>query len=133
MTAKNCPGIALMDRGYLSTLVFYTVMEEIRPGFSAQEVKRWVTESVGQTILKPDYYIFIDVPPAISQARAKAEGRPFDERNLWMTNTERMLSRYMEYFATLEKNVPVIRFDGTMSLASLQEELEKFISKLKSA
>lgn len=129
--ARDCPGIALMDRGYLSTLVFYTVMEEIKPGFSADKVRHWVAESIGETILKPNYYIFIDVPPEVSRARAKAEGRPFDERNLWMTHTERMFFWYMKYFKTLEGDVPLIKLDGTMSLASLQEELKRFIDKLK--
>lgn len=129
--ARNCPGIALMDRGYLSTLVFYTVMEEKNPGFSAKDVKRWVAESIGQTIFKPDYYIFIDIPPEISRVRAQQEGRPFDQRNLWVNHTERMLACYWEYFTTLERDVPLIKLDGTMSMASVQKELESFIAKLK--
>ena len=128
--AKNCPGIVLMNRGFLSMLVFYTVMEEVTPGFSGNKVKRWVEESLGKTLHRPDYYVYIDVPPEVSRERAKKAGRPFDKRNLWMTHTERMKSQYEQYLRTLEADVPLIRLDGTVSLTSLQDELRKFIATL---
>ncbi len=129
--AKNCPGIVLMDRGFLSTLVFYTVMEEVTPGFSGNKVKRWVEESLGKTIRRPDYYVYIDIPPEVSKERARQIGRPFDKRNLWMTHTERMKSQYEQYLGGLEADVPIIRLDGTVSLVSLQDELRKFIATLE--
>lgn len=128
--AIQCNGVALMDRGYLSTLVFYTVMEEMEPGFSTDKVKRWVAESIGKTIFKPDYYVFVEVPPDISKKRAYGI-RPFDERNLWMTATDRMVFWYGQCFSTLEKDVSIIRVDGTRGLDSLEKELADFIKDLK--
>lgn len=122
--ARDCLGIALMDRGYLSTLIFYTVMEEIRPRFSVERVRRWVTGSMGKTLFRPDYYIFVEVPPEVSRKRAQGK-RPFDERNLWMIAPERMLFWYERYFSTLEKDVPLIRVDGTMALSSLTRRVRK--------
>jgi len=129
--AKNCPGLVLMDRGFLSTLVFYTVMEEVTPGFSGNKVKRWVEENLGKTIRRPDYYVYIDIPPEVSRERARQIGRPFDKRNLWMTHTERMKSQYEQYLRSLEADVPIIRLDGTVSPVSLQDELRKFIATLE--
>ena len=127
---KDCSGTILMDRGYLSTLVFYTTMEEIRQDGSGFKVKGWVEKNIGKTIFKPDYYIFIDVPPEISRERAKINGRPFDERNLWMTHTDKMLFQYEQYLSTIEADVPLVRLDGTKPLVYLQEQLKIFLDKL---
>jgi len=128
--AKKCRGIALMDRGYLSTLVFYTVMEEMCQGFSAEPVKSWVAYSMGKTLFKPDYYVFVEIPPQVSRERATGV-RPFDSRNLWMTATERMHFWYGEYLSTLEEGVPILRVDGIKPLDLLEKELEALMISLK--
>jgi thymidylate kinase len=124
---ESCQGLVLMDRGFLSTLVFYTVMEEVKPGFVGNKVKKWVKDSLGKTIQRPDYYVYVDIPSEVSRERARNLGRPFDYRNLWMTHTEQMKKQYETYLGTLEINVPLFRLDGTLPINYLQEELGQFI------
>lgn len=121
--------VAIMDRGWLSTLVFYTVMEEENPDFPKGLVRRWVDGNLGKTIWYPDYHIFIDIPPEVSRERAKLAGRSFAAHNMWTMHPERARDTY-EAILHEQGMPPVIRLDGEQPPEVTGDQLFGFINSL---
>ncbi len=122
--------IKLIDRGYLSTLTFYTVFEEQR-GISAYPVYRWFINELGGKLYRPDHYIFIDVPPEVSAERAVTSGRVIDENNMWLKFPERIEYWYDKLLAVFEPATAIHRIDGTKSVEQVTQELQDLLETLK--
>ncbi len=130
MEASSTGKMALVDRGYLSTLVFYSAMADITPNFSPWLVYRWLLQSLGASFFRPDHYIFIDIPVALSLERA-LKVRPLDDKaNVWLQAPNRVLYWYERLFATIEHGVPVHSLDATQPVEVVQQQFDDLVQYL---
>ena len=121
--------VALLDRAYVSTLVFYTVLSEINPGFDVFPLYRWFFENVERNFSRPDHYFFVHIPPELSITRSRGI-RPFNENNVWLKAPDRAVYWYERLFASLEKSVPLTILDGTKSVDLLLDDAKKELDKI---
>lgn len=121
--------VALLDRAYVSTLVFYTVLSEINPGFDVFPLYRWFFENVERNFSRPDHYFFVHIPPELSITRSRGI-RPFNENNVWLKAPDRAVYWYERLFASLEKSVPLTILDGTKSVGLLLDDAKKELGKI---
>jgi len=129
--AKTAPQqLKLVDRGYLSTLTFYSVLEE-QTGISAQPVYRWIVNEMGRKLYRPDHYIFVDVPPEVTVNRYKRNGGLVYENNMWIKFPKRINYWYDRLLATFEPATSVYRVDGNRDPNLVLEEFRDLISMLK--
>lgn len=129
--AKIAPqNIKFVDRGYLSTLTFYSVLEE-QVGISAQPVYRWIINEMGRKLYRPDHYIFVDVPPEVTVDRYKKKGGLVYENNMWIKFPERINYWYNRLLAVFEPATSIYRIDGNRDPNLVLEEFKDTISKIK--
>lgn len=129
MAAFSKKRTVLMDRGYLSTMVFYTVKADLDKTFNVWPIYRWYFENVGTNIPRPDYYFYLKIPPQLSIARARGI-RPFDENNFWLKSPERASFWYERLFSTIEQSVPLFILDGTTPPTILIDEVKEILNSL---
>ncbi|MCA9379009.1 hypothetical protein KC640_01140, partial [Candidatus Dojkabacteria bacterium] len=122
--------IKVIDRGYLSTLTFYSVLEEVT-GVSANPVYRWFISEIGNTLYRPDHYVFVDVPAEVSVERAKKAGRAIADNNMWLKFPDKINYWYKRMFAVFEPAAKVYRIDGTKSQLDVAEEFRSLLEMLK--
>lgn len=120
----------IVDRGYLSTLTFYSVLEE-QEGISAKPVFKWFINEMGNKLYKPDHYIFVDIPAEVTIDRAKRGGRTFADNNMWFKFPERIDFWYKKLLATYEPATSIYRIDGNRSEQIVTEEFNDLINDLK--
>jgi len=129
--AKAAPQqLKLVDRGYLSTLTFYSVLEE-QVGISAQPVYRWVVNEMGRKLYHPDHYIFVDVPPEVTRKKYKSHGGLVYENNMWIKFPERISFWYNRLLAAYEPATSVYRIDGSRDLNLVMEEFNDLLSTIR--
>lgn len=132
LRAKNSTKpLKFVDRGYLSTLTFYSVLEE-QKGISAQPVYRWFIEEMGGKLYRPDHYIFIDVPPEVTLDRYNRNGGLVYENNMWVKFPKRINYWYDKLLAAFEPATSVFHIDGNRDPKVVLEEFNDLLSKLKS-
>lgn len=120
--------IVLIDRGYLSTLVYYTVFEN---GRCKESVLRWIQEGYETGRLwRPDYYLHFDLEISKISERALRGGRVIDANNVWYHQPQAVNSAYIHYFASLECDVPIFRIDTNQSPEAIAQEVWTFLTKL---
>jgi len=122
--------LRLIDRGYLSTLTFYSVLEE-QEGISAAPVYKWFINELGNKLYRPDHYLFIDVPAEVSIKRANSCGRVVADNNMWLKFPNRIGFWYDKLLATYEPATSVFRIDGNRDLNVVTEEFNDLISDLR--
>ena len=122
--------LKLIDRGYLSTMTFYSVLEE-QEGISAEPVYEWFTREIGNKLYRPDHYIFVDIAPKVVIDRAKRAGRVFASNNMWFKFPERINFWYKKLLALYEPATSVIAIDGNRSQNIVTEEFNDLISDLR--
>jgi len=131
LQAKNSSqSLKLVDRGYLSTLTFYSVLEE-QKGISAQPVYKWFIKEMGRKLYRPDHYIFIDVPPEITLDRYNKKGGLVYENNMWVKFPQRIDYWYGRLLAAFEPATSVYHVDGNRDPNIVLEEFNDLLSKLK--
>lgn len=118
--------VKLVDRGYLSTLVANSVLEEQRC-VSAGQVYAWYQQEMGHKLYQPDCYVFIYIPPEITLQRARDAQRTIHDDNMWLKFPERIQYWYEKLFTELEEGVPVYRFDGTKPKGEVLGEFRELI------
>ena len=129
--AKAAPQqLKLVNRGYLSTLTFYSVLEE-QVGISAQPVYRWVVNEMGRKLYHPDHYIFVDVPPEVTRKKYKSHGGLVYENNMWIKFPERISFWYNRLLAAYEPATSVYRIDGSRDLNLVMEEFNDLLSTIR--
>lgn len=119
----------LVDRGYLSTLTFYSVLEE-QEGVSAAPVYRWFINEMGRNLYRPDSYIFVDVPAEVTLQRAKRSGRIMAENNMWFKHPDRINHWYGRLLCVFEPATRVYKIDGNRNLKLVEEEFKDLLSDL---
>lgn len=131
LRAKNSKqSLKFVDRGYLSTLTFYSVLEE-QKGISAQPVYKWFTKEMGGKLYRPDHYIFIDVPPEVTVDRYNKKGDLVYENNMWVKFPQRIDYWYGKLLADLESTTSIYHIDGNRDPNIVLEEFNDLLSKLK--
>lgn len=118
----------LVDRGYLSTLVFYQVLQEQR-GIPSVAVLNWFINNLGDKLYRPDFYVFVDVPPEVSLQRAR-KARNLDENNMWLHFPKRIQYWYERLYEVFESGTPKHHLDGTLPPDTLSTEFERLMSQL---
>lgn len=129
--AKNAPqSLKLVDRGYLSTLTFYSVLEE-QTGISTQPVYRWFIKEMGYKLYRPNHYIFVDVPPEVTVDRYNKNGGLVYENNMWVKFPQRINYWYDRLLAAFEPATSIYRIDGNRNPNVVLEEFKDLLSMLK--
>jgi len=129
--AKTAPQqLKFVDRGYLSTLTFYSVLEE-QVGISAQPVYKWIINEMGNKLYRPDHYIFVDVPPEVTIDRYKRNGGLVYENNMWIKFPQRINYWYEKLLAVFEPATSIYRIDGSRDPSVVLEEFRDLISMLR--
>lgn len=113
--------IALVDRGYLSTITFYHVLQEQRQ-VPVYPVLQWFIENLGETLYRPDLYIFVDVEPEVSIKRAQT-CRTNVDNNMWLHFPERIQYWYQKLYEVFEGGTPKYHLDGTKPTSELKPQL----------
>jgi thymidylate kinase len=103
--------LVLVDRCYLSTVLYYTVMQEENPGFSAWPVYEWLIKNLGIKLYRPDLYIFLNTPIDVCLERIK-QSRTLKPNDLWAKSPEKILYWYKRLFTVFEFGVPFYELDG---------------------
>jgi thymidylate kinase len=118
--------LVLVDRCYLSTLLYNTVRQEDTPSFSAWPVYEWLIDHLGTTLKRPDMYVFIDTPIEICRTRAESSRRTIRD-DLWLKYPQRMQELYWRLFEVFEHGTPIHVMDGRQDISSLMRELDKLL------
>lgn len=118
--------LKVVDRSYLSTLTFYAVLDE-QEGISAAPVYRWFINEMGNTLYRPDGYIFFDVPAEVSIKRAEDGQRKIDKNNMWLRFPDRINYWYGKLLAVLEPSTQIYRIDATRSPDQVKDDLENVL------
>lgn len=121
--------LLLVDRYYLSTLVFYTVLEEVNSSFSTHEIYKWLINKLGTTIKRPDCYIYVNISPELSLRRA-CDIRKNNNLNMWTYAPERIHYWYQRLFSVFEYNTEIYNLDATKDLNTVQQNFNKLIEEL---
>jgi len=122
--------VKLVDRGYLSTLTFYSVLEE-QEGISAEPVFKWYANEIGRKLYKPDHYIMVNVPGEVTTERAKSAKRAIHENNMWLKFPERIAYWYNKLLAKYESNIPKHLIDGNRNPSVVTEEFKDLLSDIR--
>ena len=117
MARNSTEPLVLVDRGYISTLVYFTVKHELssdnQDKYMAYE---WFIEKMGDgTLVRPDMYVFVDTPLQICKQRWQGTTRDTTD-NVWVHAPERCLHWYRILFRSLEYRVPIHRIDGSLPI-----------------
>ncbi len=120
----------LVDRGYLSTMVFYSVLEEQR-GISSLPVYKWFLNEIGKKLYRPDHYVFVDVPIEVTLDRYNRNGGLVYDNNMWVKYPDRIEYWYSRLLAAFEPSASVHRIDGNRPPAVVLEEFKDLIGTLK--
>ncbi len=129
--AKNSlKNLRLIDRGYLSTLTFYSVLEE-QEGISSEPVLKWFINEMGNKLYRPDHYIFLDVSAEISVQRANKGGWTVADNNMWLRFPDRINFWYGRLFTVFEPKTSTYRVDGNRKPEVVSEEVNDILSDLR--
>ena len=112
LAAASKTRITLIDRGYVSTLVYSLVRGETDSRFDPTPVLRWYLESIRRNFAPPDAYVFVDTPIEVCRQRARLQ-RSHSSHNVWLHHPERVAHWYKHLFAGVEQHIPLIVVDGT--------------------
>lgn len=127
---KSTMDLKLVDRGYLSTMVFYSVLEEQR-GISSLPVYKWFISEIGRKLYRPDYYIFIDVPPKVTVDRYNKNGGLVYENNMWVKYPERIEYWYNKLLTAFEPSTPTYHINGDRDSIVVQKEFKELINVIR--
>jgi thymidylate kinase len=119
----------IVDRGYLSTLTYYQVLQE-QKGVPAHSTLQWFIEGLGSVLYRPDYYVFLTVPPEVTVQRATT-ARTVDESNMWIHFPDRILYWYERLYQAFDSKVPRFTIDGTLSPTNVQNTFYEIIQKIQ--
>lgn len=127
---KSMMDLKLVDRGYLSTMVFYSVLEEQR-GISSLPVYKWFINEIGKKLYRPDYYIFVDVPPEITVDRYNKNGGLVYENNMWVKYPERIEYWYSRLLTAFESSTPTYHINGDRDLTIVMKEFKELVDEIR--
>lgn len=121
--------IVFLDRGYLSTLVFYTVFEG---GRHRDRVMTWLQNSLSMGyLIKPHYYLYFDVASEKIPLRYASRGQVVDTNNIWYHLASEVGAVYKQFLSSLEESVPVFKIDCNQNRESTIAQLQEFIARLE--
>lgn len=131
LIAKQQPKshLVLVDRSYLSTLVYNLTRAEVTVGYSAEPVVIWWLKELGTALTRPDVYLYIkaDLNKCFLRAHRK---RPQNSDNVWLHEMRRTVAWYERLFAGAESGIPVIQLNGSESLSKMIESAAFTLKKL---
>lgn len=119
----------MVDRGYLSTLVFYHVLQEQR-GIPVYPVLEWFITNIGETLYRPDAYVFVDVPPSITLKRAQT-ARKVDDNNMWLLFPDRIQYWYEKLYVAFEAGIPRHSVDGTLPTELAAQKFKEALQAIR--
>ena len=119
--AKSSMGIALVDRGYASTLAY----NYARTAIDNTDVYRKILDKYYKDIVKSnltaDLYVYIDIPVEHAFAR---KDREIERGNPWKDPAylKEISAFYEMFFAEIEGNTPIARYSYTLPLEQIAKE-----------
>ncbi|MBU4502363.1 MAG: deoxynucleoside kinase [Nanoarchaeota archaeon] len=127
--AKNSTEVALVDRGYASTLAYNYARTAIDKTNDYQRMLDKYYEDIVENNLTADLYIYVDTP--IESAFVRKD-RKVEKGNPWRDPTylKGIITFYEMFFTEMERCTPTIRLGRTLSLEQLVKELEHKIVRL---
>jgi len=126
---KNRDKIVLVDRGYLSTLIYGLVRYQVtshRERFDY--LMEWLFLNLGSKLIRPDIYVWIDASNEVCMRRVEADNR-FLPNSYWYKDVDQARFWYRVLFNTLEKGIPLYELDGENSLEANINKLTKIINE----
>lgn len=129
LALKNSNKVVLVDRGYLSTLVYGMVRYELTGRKErVDHIFEWIIKEMDKKLKRPDMYIWIDTPNDICLERAKKVNE-IPENDYWYKDLDLNRYWYIRFFETIERDVPLHKLDGTKSIEFNLNKLQKIIDE----
>jgi thymidylate kinase len=125
---NNNSKLVLVDRSYISTLVYSLTREVLDKNYSSHPLILWLINNLNIKLHKPDLFIMVDAPNEVCIERATKEGR-VDSRNFWYSDLDLSRSIYNQLFKVFMPDVKVFKLDGTKPQASNLQTLSEIIDE----
>lgn len=126
--ANRCKTV-LVDRGYLSTLVYGIARAHATGGKeSYAAILEWVLENMDGKLVRPDIYVFVDTDNQTCFDRALADNRVLPE-SYWYKDLDDLRFWYKKLFTTLEKDIPVYHINGNAPMSENINILTRIIDE----
>lgn len=129
LAKKNRSEIVLVDRGYLSTLVYGLVRYKVTNGQERfDHIVDWLLKNLNSKLIRPDIYIWVDASNRVCLNRADSNKRILPQ-NFWYRDLDEARLCYRRLFNIIENDVPVYNFDGEDNLIININKLQKIINE----
>lgn len=126
---ENKDKVVLVDRGYLSTLVYGLVRYKVSNKVERfDHIAEWLLSNLDSTLVRPDIYIWIDAPNEVCMKRVIADSRLLPD-SYWYKDIDAARFWYRKLFNTLEKEVPLYMLDGKLSITENINKLSEIIDE----
>lgn len=123
----NKEKIVLMDRGYLSTLVYGLVRYQVTDKHeSFDHISEWLLTNLNSKLIRPDIYIWVDTPNNVCMRRVYNDNRMLPD-SYWYKDLDAVRTYYKKLFKSLESTVPLFKLNGELELSSNINLLDKII------
>lgn len=124
LAKQNRNEIVLVDRGYLSTLVYGLVRYKVTNGRERfDHIVYWLLKNLNSKLIRPDIYIWVDASNQVCLNRANLNKRVLPQ-NFWYKDLDEARLCYKRLFNTIEKDIPLYNING-------EDNLKININKLK--
>ena len=124
--------LVIQDRNYASGLAFgfANFVASENPGFFLHFPSYVMNKALG-TLVKPDAYIYFEIPVPESVRRQDAREEMREELRTGSAQVLRHCERfYRAFFSILEPEVPLYRVDATRSKQSVLDEVLEILEKI---
>lgn len=119
----------LVDRGYMSTLVYETTKEQVLGDKYQSNIKSWYCENINLTLIKPDLYLYIDVSINKMKERIEKRNTVFIKEDYWLLHPNLIHENYMDFFKTVEPDIPVEKISNEKNI--IVNNIIEIINKYK--
>lgn len=123
--------LTLVDRGYLSTIVYSYIQYQNKEDNEYLENLTWYMKNIHNGKLKkPHVYVYIYIDKETALQRSKQLNR-FTKKFAWYIDPQSAIDCYSYFFKYIEPDVPLILIDGTQDIVTQSKAFWKGINKLK--
>lgn len=123
--------IVLVDRGYLSTIVYNYIEYKFDISEEYFNTISWYFESIAnRKLVKPDLYVYINLDKKTAIHRAKKLGR-FAKGIAWFYGPKTANIYYKNFFKYFEPEIPILELSGNHQIDEMVKAFWVKIDELK--
>lgn len=127
LAIDNRNKVVLMDRGYLSTLIYGLIRYQLtKQQMRFDHITEWLFNNLNSKLVRPDVYIWVDTPNKVCMNRVYKDNRMLQE-SYWYKDLDSVRLWYKKLFKTLESGVPLYKLNGEHKISSNIKLLDKII------